>query len=82
VAEDPLTVPALMQVFPTARQTASLSVGGAPYAAVYTVPAGSTAQVTPARPGGALYGGLLQLLGDSLPGASVQPGGVLKLELM
>jgi hypothetical protein len=81
-AEDSATLPALMAAFPNARQTASIRPAGASYAAVYEVPAGATAQVALLHGGGALYGGIIRLLGDDLGDAGPRAGTMLRVPLV
>jgi hypothetical protein len=81
VAEDTLSPAALLAAFPSARAVAAINPGGSPYAELYEVPAGSRAQVAPAHPQDARYGGLVHLLGDNVETPMVLAGSVLRVQL-
>ena len=81
VSEDTRSVPEIKRVFPDSVRTSALAIDGTPYAAVYAVPAGTRPVLAPNQTRQVEYGGLLELLGDSLPAAPAAAGNQISVDL-
>jgi hypothetical protein len=78
-AEDTASLPALQAAFPGGRLLAEYALGGTPYAAIFDVPPGSAAQVTPAHELQADFAVALRLRGYTLESDALSPGTDLRL---
>ncbi len=79
--EDRETLPALRAAFPAGQLLAEHALGGAPYASIFEVPAGTPAIVAPARRAVVRFADQIELVGYTLEAIEVPAGAAVNVDV-